>query len=149
MIQFAKKKGFVFIRTMHRTVPQNHFDNSAKIHELMFELSEHQPHSPDLSPSDIHLLPDLKKCMRGKHFWSYQLWKRILQPCQILTAWKEFINWSLLRTGVVGGDIHHKIVFFLSNCKTYLTTQYVQYMYVKHEKKMCAAPYVCVLKWPF
>ena len=42
----------------------------SKIHELQFELLEHPPYSPDLAPSDFHLLPDLKKFMRGKRFSS-------------------------------------------------------------------------------
>jgi len=31
---------------------------------------EYPPYSPDLTPSDFHLFPNLKKFMTGKHFGS-------------------------------------------------------------------------------
>ena len=34
------------------------------------ELDEHSPYSPDLTQSDFHLLPKLKKANSSTHFWS-------------------------------------------------------------------------------
>ena len=31
---------------------------------------DHQPYSPDLSPSDYHMFPGLKKQLKGRHFLS-------------------------------------------------------------------------------
>ncbi|GFV57747.1 histonelysine Nmethyltransferase SETMARlike [Trichonephila clavipes] len=42
----------------------------AKIHELRFELLDHQPNSPDLAPSDFFLLPHLKIALLGQRFSS-------------------------------------------------------------------------------
>ena len=42
----------------------------AKFHELRYELLPHPPYSPDLAPSDYFLLPNLKKWLRGKRFYS-------------------------------------------------------------------------------
>ena len=38
--------------------------------ELRYELLSHPPYSPDLSPSDHFLLPNLKKWLGGKKFYS-------------------------------------------------------------------------------
>ncbi|XP_046964572.1 histone-lysine N-methyltransferase SETMAR-like [Vanessa cardui] len=38
------------------------------IQESGFEILEHQPHSPDLAPSDFFLFPRLKEHLRGKKF---------------------------------------------------------------------------------
>ena len=35
-----------------------------------FELIPHPAYSPDLAPSDYFLFPNLKKDIRGRHFWS-------------------------------------------------------------------------------
>ena len=43
----------------------------AKFHELRYELLPHIiPYSPDLAPSDYFLLPNLKKWLGGKRFYS-------------------------------------------------------------------------------
>lgn len=59
--------------------PIFHHDNAAvhrdilvmaKLEELHYELLENPAYSPDLSPSDFHLLPCLKKFVVGRHFSS-------------------------------------------------------------------------------
>ena len=35
-----------------------------------YELIPHRAYSPDLAPSDYFLFPNLKKDIRGRHFWS-------------------------------------------------------------------------------
>jgi len=35
---------------------------------LGFHCIDHPPYSPDLAPSDCHLLPGLKKQLKGRHF---------------------------------------------------------------------------------
>ncbi|QQP40773.1 Putative mariner transposase [Caligus rogercresseyi] len=42
----------------------------AKFYELSYELLPHPPYSPDLAPSDYFLLPNLKKWLAGKIFYS-------------------------------------------------------------------------------
>jgi len=37
---------------------------------LGFRCLDHPPYSPDLAPSDYHLLPRLKKQLKGRHFSS-------------------------------------------------------------------------------
>jgi histone-lysine N-methyltransferase SETMAR len=39
-----------------------------RIQELQWELLEHPPYSPDLAPSDFHLLGPLKHQLSGKRF---------------------------------------------------------------------------------
>jgi len=39
-------------------------------------LITHPPYSPDLAPSDYHLLPGLKKQLKGRHFSS--MWRSLL-----------------------------------------------------------------------
>jgi len=41
-----------------------------KLAYLGFHLLHHPPYSPDLAPSDYHLLPGLKKLLKGRHFSS-------------------------------------------------------------------------------
>jgi len=41
-----------------------------KLAYLGFQCLEHPPYSPDLSPSDYHLLPRLKNQLKGGHFSS-------------------------------------------------------------------------------
>ena len=58
---------------------QGHQDNAPahrtlatqkKLAYLGFQYLYHPPYSPDLSPSDYHLLPGLKKQLNGRHFSS-------------------------------------------------------------------------------
>ena len=49
----------------------------AKIHELSYELLPHPPYSPDLSPCDYFLFPNLKKWLGGKRFDSNRCNKRL------------------------------------------------------------------------
>jgi len=41
-----------------------------KLVYLGFQCLDHPPYSPDLAPSDYHLLPGLKKQLKGRHFSS-------------------------------------------------------------------------------
>ncbi|KAF7285485.1 hypothetical protein GWI33_010583 [Rhynchophorus ferrugineus] len=44
-------------------------ENDGKIHELCFELFPHPPYSPDLSPSDYFLFPNLKRMLNKIHIF--------------------------------------------------------------------------------
>jgi histone-lysine N-methyltransferase SETMAR len=66
--------GFVCVSLGSSTV-QLHHDNArpptaratqVRIHELQLELLESPPYSPDLAPSDFHLLGPLKSHFGGK-----------------------------------------------------------------------------------
>jgi len=41
-----------------------------KLAYLGFQYLDHPPYSPDLTPSDYHLFPGLKKQLKGRHFSS-------------------------------------------------------------------------------
>jgi len=41
-----------------------------KLAYLGFQCLDHPPYSPDLTPSDYHLFPRLKKQLKGRHFSS-------------------------------------------------------------------------------
>ena len=41
-----------------------------KLAYLGFQCLDHPPYSPDLTPSDYHLFPGLKKQLKGRHFSS-------------------------------------------------------------------------------
>jgi len=41
-----------------------------KLAYLGFQCLDHPTYSPDLAPSDYHLLPGLKKQLKGRHFSS-------------------------------------------------------------------------------
>ena len=56
------RKKFFFIKTKQESM--------AKFHELRYELLPHPPYSPDLAPSDYFLLPNLKKWLGRKRFYS-------------------------------------------------------------------------------
>jgi histone-lysine N-methyltransferase SETMAR len=43
-----------------------------KLRDLHYELLEHPPSSPDLTPSDFHLFPKLKIFLAGQRFSSNQ-----------------------------------------------------------------------------
>ena len=47
-------------------------DNAAMdaVERNRYELIPHPAYSPDLAPSDNFLFPNLKKDIRGRHFWS-------------------------------------------------------------------------------
>ena len=48
-----------------------------------YELIPHPTYSPDLAPSDFFLFPNLKKDIRGLHFWSDE---------EVVTAVEEWVN---------------------------------------------------------
>ena len=48
-----------------------------------YELIPHSAYSPDLAPSDFFLFPNLKKDIRGIHFWSDE---------EVMTAVEEWVN---------------------------------------------------------
>jgi histone-lysine N-methyltransferase SETMAR len=50
----------------HRTLA-----TQEKLAYLGFQCLDHPPYSPDLAPSDYHLLPRLKKNLKGRHFSSF------------------------------------------------------------------------------
>ena len=43
---------------------------TAKLVELRYELLPHSPYSPDLTPCDFFLFPNMKKWLGGKRFTS-------------------------------------------------------------------------------
>ena len=53
-----------------------HHDNApslkamVKLDQLWFELVAHPPYSPDLTPSNYYLFPNLKRWLQGKRFTS-------------------------------------------------------------------------------
>ena len=63
-----RKKKILF----HRNNAPSHTsaDATAKIHELRFELLDHPPYSPDLTPSDFFLSLHLKIALGGQRFSS-------------------------------------------------------------------------------
>lgn len=46
---------------------------TAKLNELRYEIAPHPLYSPDLSPSDFFLFPNLKKWLVGKRFTSNEM----------------------------------------------------------------------------
>ncbi|XP_014293834.1 histone-lysine N-methyltransferase SETMAR-like [Halyomorpha halys] len=54
----------------HQDNPRSHKSaiTMAKLHELRYELLPHPPYSPDLLPSDFHLLPKLKIFLGGGRY---------------------------------------------------------------------------------
>ena len=48
-----------------------------------YELKPNPAYSPDLAPSDFFLFPNLKKDIRGRHFWSEE---------EVVTAVEEWVN---------------------------------------------------------
>ena len=61
-------KGFLLL---HDTAPARRtFASQKKLAYLGFQCLDHPPYSPDLTPSDYHLFPGLKKQLKGHHFSS-------------------------------------------------------------------------------
>jgi len=61
-------KGVLFLHdnaSAHRALA-----TQKKLAYLGFQCLDHPPHSPDLAPSDYHLLPGLKKQLKVRHFSS-------------------------------------------------------------------------------
>jgi histone-lysine N-methyltransferase SETMAR len=58
-------KGILFL---HDNAPVHRALANQK--KLGFQCFDHPPYSPDLSPSDYHLFPGLKKQLKGRHFSS-------------------------------------------------------------------------------
>jgi len=59
-------KGVLFLHDnapTHRTLA-----TQKKLAYLGFQCLDHPPYSPDLTPSDYHLFPGLKKQLKGRHF---------------------------------------------------------------------------------
>ena len=56
---------------MHDNAPAHRALETLKnLAYLGFQCLDHPPYSPDLAPSDYHLLPGLKKQLNGRHFSS-------------------------------------------------------------------------------
>jgi len=61
-------KGILFL---HDNVPPHRaLATQKKLTYLGFQCPDHPPYSPDLAPSDYHLLPGLKIQLEGSHFSS-------------------------------------------------------------------------------
>ena len=57
----------------HDTACPHTVDHTAEtLKKLNFELLEHPPYSPDLTPSDYHLFSPLKQVLRGRRFTTDQ-----------------------------------------------------------------------------
>ena len=56
---------------MHDNAPAHRaLATQKKLAYLGFQFLDHSPYSPDLAPTDYHLLPGLKKQLKGRHFSS-------------------------------------------------------------------------------
>ena len=56
---------------MHDNAPTHRtLATQKKLAYLGFQRLDHPPYSPDLAPSDYHLLPGLEKQLKGRHFSS-------------------------------------------------------------------------------
>jgi len=61
-------KGVLFL---HDNAPAHQtLTTQKKVAYLGFQCLDHPPYSPDLTLSDYHLFPSLKKQMKGRHFSS-------------------------------------------------------------------------------
>ena len=61
-------KGILFL---HDNAPAHRaLVTQKKLAYLGFQCLDHPPYSPDLAPSEYHLLPGLKKQLKGRHFSS-------------------------------------------------------------------------------
>jgi len=61
-------KGVLFL---HDNVPSHRaLATQKKLAYLGFQFLDHPPYSPDLTPSDYHLFPGLKKQLKSRHFSS-------------------------------------------------------------------------------
>jgi len=57
---------------VHDNAPANRaLSTQKKLAYLGFQCLDHPPYSPDLALSDYHLLPGLKKGLKGCHFSSH------------------------------------------------------------------------------
>jgi len=61
-------KGVLFL---HDNAPAHRaLATQKKLAYLGFQCLDHPPYSPNLAPSDYHLIPGLKKQLKGRHFSS-------------------------------------------------------------------------------
>jgi len=67
MPQEGHQAGFVLMRQCPGSLGTC---NPEEMAYLGFHFLDHPPYSPDLAPSDYHLLPGLKKQLKGRHFSS-------------------------------------------------------------------------------
>jgi len=68
-----KRRGKVtkVVLFLHENAPAHRaLATQKKLAYLGFQCLDHPPYSPDLAPSDYHLLPGLKKRLKGRHFSS-------------------------------------------------------------------------------
>ena len=56
------------LRSYLHNVPPHRARQTEKIEEMGWELLQHPPYSPDLAPSDFHLLEPLKESLGGIKF---------------------------------------------------------------------------------
>jgi len=56
---------------LHDIAPAHRaFATQKKLAYMGFQCLDHSPYFPDLAPSTYHLFPELKKELKGRHFWS-------------------------------------------------------------------------------
>ena len=61
-------KGVLFLH--NKALAHRALATQKKLAYLDFQHLDHPPYSPDLAPSDYHLLPGLKNQLKGSHFSS-------------------------------------------------------------------------------
>lgn len=76
-----EKKKVLFLQD--NASPHKAAVSMAKLHELRYEIIEHAPYSPDLSPCDFFLFPQLKKNLAGRRFESNE---------EVIAAVKDFFD---------------------------------------------------------
>jgi len=65
------REGHQRVLFLHDNAPAHRaLASQKKLAYLDFQCLDHPPYSPDLAPSDYHLLPGLKKQLKGHHFSS-------------------------------------------------------------------------------
>ena len=83
------KKGLV----LHDSVPAHRtLATQKKLAYLGFQCLDHPPYSPDLTPSDYHLFPGLKKQLKGHHF-SFDAEVIVAEETWLDGQTSEFFEW--------------------------------------------------------
>ena len=71
----------------------------AAVHDYGFTLLDHPLYSPDLAPSVYFLLPNMKKHLVGRHYWSDE---------ETIPVWKSFPR-TIMRTSIPQGSKNSSI----------------------------------------
>ena len=72
-----------------------------------YELILHPAYSPDLAPSDCFLFPNLKKDIRGRHFWSNEKVVAAVEEW-LLQFWADGTGTPLVHMHHSRGQLHRK-----------------------------------------